>query len=145
MTLRLTPSISPSGYPWGLVVQALIYVALGINHFWHASTYVGFMPTHYSHPHALVLISGAAEILGGLGLMLKRTRRFAAWGLILMLCVYLDVHFFMAAHPDHFPSVPLIGLYLRIPFQLVLIAWAWAFTGNTNDSVSISSGSPKGN
>ena len=115
-------------YSPSLVIQAVVYVTLGINHFWHASTYVAFMPTHYLHPHALVLIAGAVEICGGLGLIFKQTRRFAAWGIVLMLLVYSDVHLFMASHPDRFPSVPTIGIYLRIPFQFVLIAWAWVYT-----------------
>ena len=113
---------------WGLVVQSLFYVLLGLNHFWHSSTYVGFMPPHYSNPRALVLISGVAEILGGLGLLLESTRRLAAWGLVLLVLIYFDVHFFMAMHPDRFPSIPAWILYARIPFQFVLIAWAWVYT-----------------
>jgi uncharacterized membrane protein len=114
--------------PWSPIIQALFYVALGLNHFWHPGTYVGFMPTHYSHPHKLVLISGAAEILGGLGLLIERTRRASAWGLILLLLIYFDVHIFMALHPGRFASIPVWGLYLRICFQFVLIAWAWLYT-----------------
>jgi uncharacterized membrane protein len=113
---------------WGLIVQALFYVMLGINHFWHWQTYVAIMPTHYFHPRLLVFISGAAEILGGLGLLLEKTRRIAAWGLIAMLLIYFDVHFFMVSHPSRFASIPVWLLYLRIPFQFALVAWAWAYT-----------------
>jgi len=116
---------------WGLVLQALFYVALGINHFWHWGAYARIMPTHYSHPHVLVLISGGAEILGGLGLLIERTRRSAAWGLIMLLLIYFDVHIFMIAHSDRFPLIPIWILVMRIPFQFALLAWAWIYTGRS--------------
>jgi uncharacterized membrane protein len=111
----------------GLVVQSLFYVAAGINHFWHSRTYVAIMPPHYSHPLLLVQVSGAAEILGGIGLLVPTTRRVAAWGIIAMLLVYLDVHLFMATHPERFAPLPVWALYARIPLQFVLVAWAYAF------------------
>jgi uncharacterized membrane protein len=112
----------------GLVVQSLFYIAAGINHFWHSSTYVAIMPPHYSDPLALVKVSGAAEILGGVGLLVPASRKFSALGIIAMLVVYFDVHIYMALHPDRFPAIPLWALYTRLPLQLVLIAWAWAYT-----------------
>jgi len=122
--MRIHPNGAKS---WGLVAQALLYIGLGINHFWHWKSYVGIMPTHYSHPHLLVLISGVVEILGGLGLLLERTRRLSAWGLIAMLLIYFDVHFFMAMNPGRFALIPVWLLYLRIPFQVLLIGWAWFY------------------
>lgn len=126
-----SPKHSPIYY-FGLIAQALFYIAQGINHFWHSGVEIRLMPTHYPHPYALVLISGVAEILGGVGLLLGRTRRIAARGLILLLLIYLDVHIFMLMHPDRFASIPVWVLYLRIPLQFVLIAWAWAYTRGTS-------------
>jgi uncharacterized membrane protein len=111
-------------YRIGLVTQAIFYVAAGVNHFWHTGMYVAIMPPHYSHPVTLVQISGVAEILGGVGLLLPQIRRFAAWGIIAMLVVYFDVHVFMAMHPERFATIPVWLLYGRIPLQFVLIAWA---------------------
>ncbi len=82
------------------------------------------MPDHYSHPLALVKLSGVAEILGGLGLLLPATRRFSAVGIALMLVVFFDVHVFMLRHPGRFSEVPEWLLWARIPLQFVLIAWA---------------------
>jgi uncharacterized membrane protein len=112
----------------GLVVQSIFYVAAGINHLWHPRTYVAIMPPHYSDPLLLVQISGVAEILGGIGLMVPMARRFSAWGIIAMLVVYFDVHIYMATHPDRFASIPIWALYARLPLQFVLIAWAYAYT-----------------
>ena len=115
-------------YYTGLIVQAVFYVGQGINHFWHSATMVGLMPTHYGYPYALVIFSGVAEILGGIGLLVERTRRMAAWGLIVMLVIYFDVHISMVIHAERFPAIPVWVLYARVPFQFVFIAWAWAYT-----------------
>jgi uncharacterized membrane protein len=111
----------------GLVAQSLLYVAAGINHFWHGGTYVAIMPPHYSDPLLLVQVSGAAEVLGGIGLLVPVARRFSAWGIVAMLVVYFDVHLYMVLHPERFASLPLWALYARIPLQFVLIAWAYVY------------------
>jgi uncharacterized membrane protein len=111
-------------YHVSLIAQASLYVLGGINHFGHTGFYVHIMPDHYAHPEALVLASGAAEILGGIGLLVPATRRFSAAGIVLMLIVYFDVHLFMLTHAGRFPEVPAWILWARIPLQFVLIAWA---------------------
>jgi len=115
----------------GLVTQSLFYIAGGINHLWHPRVYEAIMPAHYTHPHALVQISGVAEILGGVGLLVPATRRFSAAGIMAMLVVYFDVHFYMAANPDRFAPIPKWALDARIPLQLVLIAWAAVYARRT--------------
>lgn len=107
-----------------LIAQSFFYVASGINHFWHQNFYLHIMPDHYSHPLALVGLSGVAEVFGGLGLLLPATRRFSAVGIALMLVVFFDVHVFMLRHPARFPEAPVWVLWVRIPLQFVLIAWA---------------------
>ena len=111
----------------GLVVQSLFYVAAGVNHFVHSGVYTSIMPPHYQHPLGLVQISGAAEVLGGIGLLIPATRRLSAWGIIAMLLVYYDVHIYMAAHPERFAPLPAWALYVRLPLQLLLIYWAWMY------------------
>jgi uncharacterized membrane protein len=59
---------------------ALVMVAAGANHFLSPATYVAMMPAALPWHLALVYISGVAEIAGGLGLLVPRTRRAAAWG-----------------------------------------------------------------
>jgi uncharacterized membrane protein len=112
-----------------LVAQSLLYMAAGVNHFWHESFYRRIMPGHYSHPDGWVLFTGAAEILGGLGLLHPKTRRATAIGIVMMLISYFDVHIFMLRHAERFPEVPRWLLDARIPLQFVLVAWALQFAG----------------
>jgi uncharacterized membrane protein len=107
-----------------VIAQSIFYSASGINHFWHENFYLRIMPDHDAHPLTLVRLSGLAEILGGLGLLLPATRRFSAIGIALMLVVFFDVHISMLRHPARFPEVPEWVLWARLPLQFVLIAWA---------------------
>ncbi len=111
----------------GLAAQSVLYVAGGVNHFWHSRFYTNIMPPHYSHPLGLVQVSGAAEILGGVGLLLPATRRVSAWGIIAMLLVYYDVHIYMVRNPGRFAPVPEWALWVRLPLQLVLMYWAYVY------------------
>lgn len=102
-------------------------VGAGLNHFRSAGVYVGMMPSWLPAHEALVYISGVFEILGGLGLILPATRRFAAYGLIALLVAVFPANLNMAL--NHLPlgdtPVPDWALWARLPLQGVLIAWAW--------------------
>jgi len=111
----------------GLFAQSLLYLVSGINHFAHESFYLNIMPDHYASPDAWVRLTGAAEILCGIGVLVPFTRRFAAGAIMLMLVVFLDVHLFMLRHAERFPTVPLWVLWIRIPLQFVLIWWTWSY------------------
>lgn len=124
---------------FGLYAQSLLYVASGINHFWHKGIYLEIMPDHYAHPGACIEISGMAEILGGLGLLSPATRRFSAVGIAAMLLVFLDVHQSMLRHPERFPLIPRWVLWARIPLQFALIAWALAYADRSR---ALPDGSP---
>jgi len=118
----------------GLWIMGLLYVLAGLNHFWHPASYAGVMPPYIPWPLAMIAISGAAEILGGIGILVPdgfvfpRTRALAAWGLVALLIAVSPVHINMCLHPAQFPAVPLWAIWLRLPLQLPLIAWAWYYT-----------------
>jgi uncharacterized membrane protein len=93
-----------------------------LSHFARPQFFISIVPTYLPYPATLVAVSGAAEILGAIGLLIPRTRRFSAWGLIaLYICVF-PANVNMALQPGQYPAVL---LWLRLPFQGVLIAWAY--------------------
>jgi uncharacterized membrane protein len=102
----------------------------GLNHFLSPDVYVGMMPAVLPAPLALVYISGIAEMAGGLGLLPRRTRKLAAWGLIALLIAVFPANLNMALNglPLGERTVPQWALWARLPLQLVLIAWAYLFT-----------------
>lgn len=114
--------------------MALVYVAAGVAHFAAPAAYLAVMPPYIPLPLAMIYISGAAEILGGIGVLIPdglvfaRTRAAAAWGLVALLVAVSPVHINMCLHPEQFPGIPLWAIWLRLPLQLPLIVWAWLYT-----------------
>ncbi len=112
----------------GRVLMGIIYVVAGVGHFVITRTYESIMPDYLPAHHELVLISGAAEIAGGIGLLIPQTRRAAAWGLVVLLIAVMPANIWMAQHPERYPGIPLWAIWLRLPLQLPLIWWAWRYT-----------------
>lgn len=107
-------------------LAAVFFVAAGANHFRMPAIYLGMMPPWLPAPEAMNAISGVAEILGGLGLLVPRTRRLAGWGLIALLVAVFpaNVHVALQGRMPGTDFSPLM-LWLRLPFQPVMIAWVW--------------------
>ena len=104
-----------------------VYVLAGLNHFWHPEFYTKMLEGFLPYPVALVNISGVAEILCGIGLIIPSTRKMAAWATIALLVAIVPANINMALHPEQWGFNP-IGLYLRLPIQLVLIWLAYIYT-----------------
>lgn len=75
----------------------------------------------------IVFISGAFEILLALMLILKETRKTAAWGLIILLIVVFpaNIQMFINYLNEHNPHLWIS--IIRLPFQPLLIWWAYSF------------------
>jgi uncharacterized membrane protein len=110
----------------------VLFVVAGANHFINPAPYLGMMPAEIpvTWHSPLNIISGAAEILGGLGLILPATRRLAAWGLIALLVAVFPANVNMAINelPLGTKAVPTWMLWARLPLQAVAIAWVYLFT-----------------
>ena len=100
----------------------------GSFHFASQQPYLKMMPPYIPNPVQMVMISGTAEIFLGFSLLVSQTQKLAAWGLILLLIAVFPANIYMAQYPELFPIVPRWGLYIRLPLQLVMIAWAYYYT-----------------
>ena len=107
------------------VVLAALFAAAGILHFATPGFYLRIMPLYVPFPLAAVWISGAAEIAGGLGLLVPRLRRWAAIGLILLLAAVFPANLHMALNPERFANLSPLLLWLRLAMQPLLMAWVW--------------------
>lgn len=109
---------------------AVAMVAVGITHFTDPRFFVRIVPPFVPWPWAAVYVSGLAEVLGGLGLLVARTRVAAAWGLIALFIAVFPANVHMAVNhiqPGGEP-LPVWAMWARLPFQGLFIAWAWWFT-----------------
>ncbi|UOQ75431.1 DoxX family protein [Hymenobacter sp. 5516J-16] len=106
-------------------VLALLFFGAGVLHFLSPGPFMRIVPPYLPAPLLLVYLSGAAEIAGGLGLLLPATRRLAGWGLVLLLVAVFPANVYMLQTHGAGLAVPLWALWLRLPLQLVLIVWVW--------------------
>ena len=115
-----------AGFLIGVFVLAGIFVVSGFLHFFHSEPYIRIIPPFLPWPKMLVWVSGGSELLGGIGLLLVRFRRWAAYWLALLLVAVFPANIYMAVAHVPFPGV--LGeswaQWARPPLQIPLIAWA---------------------
>lgn len=117
----------------GQTIMGVAYMVAGLVHFLFTPAYSRIVPSYLPAHRTLVLISGAAEVAGGLGLLVPENRagqprRAAAWGIVLLLLAVFPANITLVAEHSRFPSVPLWAAWLRLPLQLPLLWWAWLYT-----------------
>ena len=114
-----------------LWLMGLFYVFAGVMHFVNTDFYLRIMPDYLPAHRELVYLSGVAEILLGILVLIPATTEAAAWGVIALLIAVFPANVHMALHnipmqPEAAPNP--VALWLRLPLQGVLIAWAWWYT-----------------
>ncbi len=109
------------------IALALFFIIAGTAHFIAPAPYLAIVPPFLPWPATLVGLSGIAEILGGLGIVFRFTRRAAGWWLIALLVAVFPANIYaistgmiMGGHP-----LPAWVLWARLPFQLLFIAWVY--------------------
>lgn len=117
-------NFAESIFRWGL---GFLFVFAGANHFFNPDFYLKIMPPFFPAPLFLVYLSGVFQIIFGVLLFVPRISRFAALGIIVVLFAVFPVNIYMAMNPQSFPEFSKTGLYLRLPLQFLLIAWAYRY------------------
>jgi len=116
-----------------LYLMGLGYVIAGVLHFVVPELYAQIIPPFLPAPLALVYLSGVAEIAVGVGVLIPRTRRYAAWATIALLIAIFPANVYMATSMVVVDGIggtnpsPVIR-WGRLPLQGVLILWAYWYT-----------------
>ena len=106
---------------------AIVFLVAGLAHFTSLQKqYIAIIPKVLPSPKAIVQMTGALEIIGGIGLIIPFLSRLAGVGLILFLIAVFPANVVAARlrYPFHNP------LWMRALAQIVLIgviAWAALF------------------
>ena len=107
----------------------LFFIAAGVNHFRDPRPYERIVPPSLqSEAGRVVMLSGVAEILGGVGVFVPRTRRLSGLWLIGLLLAVFPANLYMASQPERFDKIPRWALYGRLPLQPLAMLWAWRAT-----------------
>jgi uncharacterized membrane protein len=114
----------------GLLVAG--YLIAGINHFVSAPFYLKIIPPYMPLPHLLNVVAGCCEIVFALLLIPAKTRVWAAWGIVLLLIVFIPVHLQMVIDAPFKIGSLRVGIWLAwirlVILQPLLIWWAWWHT-----------------
>ena len=101
----------------------IVMIVAGINHFRHSAIYLPFIPEFL--PQQFVnQTTGIIEILLGMGVFIPQFRQRAAFGIFLLMIIFLPLHVW-----DVFRDKPAIGSHqialIRLPIQFLLIFIGW--------------------
>lgn len=108
------------------VVFALAFALGGVNHFLNPRLYLSIMPPYIPWHGFWVVLTGIAEIGLGLLLLVPQAQSVAAWGLAALLVLVFPANLHMALNAQAY-AVPAALLWLRLPLQIALVAWALAY------------------
>ena len=112
-------------------VLGALFIGAGVNHFVMPRPYRRIVPPWMGGPPtraAIVTVSGVAEVAGGLGVLVPRTRRLSGFGLIALLAAVFPANLHMALNPGEFHRIPRWALYARLPLQPLMAWWVWRAT-----------------
>jgi uncharacterized membrane protein len=108
---------------------AAFFIQAGVNHFVMPRPYERIVPPALKgKAKLLVQASGVAEIAGGVGVLMPRTRRLSGMGLVALLAAVFPSNLYMAREPASFARIPRWALYARLPLQPLMMVWAWRAT-----------------
>lgn len=109
------------------VIAAALFVGSGLTHLVRPAFYERIVPPGFGPPSLVVFVSGVAEIVGGIGLLITPLRRAAGWGLIALLIAVFPANLYMAIHAEKFSdlNLPAWALWARLPLQPIFIVGVW--------------------
>jgi uncharacterized membrane protein len=115
----------------GRLVLAALFLFAGTCHLLDPQLFLPIMPPWIPQPIAGIVISGVAELLGALGLLvpIREVQLAAGWGLLLLLVAVFPANIYMAvAHVQvhGFPAENWMS-WARLPLQpllMLLVSWA---------------------
>lgn len=126
--LRLTRRFSYSltdAAAWSL---ASMLVLTGTAHFSGGmrQDMIRMVPPLFPRPEWIVSVTGVLELIGALGLLIRRTRSLAGMLLAVLLAAMFPANVYAARQGLTLGGAPVTPLWLRLPQQIVFIAMALA-------------------
>ncbi len=106
---------------------AIFMIFAGTMHFVNPAFFLKIMPQYLPLHKELVLLSGVAEVLLAVLLLVPQTSQMAACGIVALLIAVFPANLYLYQHQDILPASPIIH-FLRLPLQGLFILWAYWHT-----------------
>jgi uncharacterized membrane protein len=119
---------------WSRRLLAAFFSFTGTLHFVIPRSYEAMVPPAIAdRKREVVVISGVAEVVGGLAALHPRGRHFGRWWLLALLLAVFPANVHMAVNPEQIKGldlskVPRWALWLRLPLQPLAMLWVWRAT-----------------
>ncbi|MCS5489539.1 DoxX family protein [Algoriphagus limi] len=117
----------------GLYIQAIFYLFAGINHFLNPDFYLPLIPDYFPQQDILNTLSGIIEISFSFGLIFNKSRKWAVYGIILMLLAFIPSHVYFiqigSCVPDSLCTPEWVAWARLVIIHPLLMLWAWNYRG----------------
>ncbi|HEY5054172.1 MAG TPA: hypothetical protein VII45_12260 [Solirubrobacterales bacterium] len=105
----------------------------GVMHFVIPRNFEAIVPPSVPDARGAVIVSGVAEIVGGIAVLHPRTRSFSRWWLLGLLVAVFPANIYMAVNPEQIKGldlnrIPRWALWARLPLQPLAMLWVWRAT-----------------
>lgn len=127
--LTLAARALPSFHDWPArmrLAMAAALILIGTDHWLTPERYLGMIPPWLPLHLELVLLTGAAEVAGAIGLLVPRLRAVAGAALALYFVAVFPANVHNALSGQPVPGLPDSGWYywVRLAFQPLAVWWA---------------------
>ena len=119
--------------PLFIYLMGIGYIWIGFQHFIDTSFFLKIMPPSFPFHKESVYVSGVLEILFGSGIIIKKTRFYASWGIILLLIAVYPANIYLAFNENAQQAIGVssfFAFWVRLPIQFVLIGLAYFSSKN---------------
>ena len=118
------------------ILLAALMIGGGIMHMLNHAMYIPFVPQFLPFKVFIVYVSGVVEILLGIMLLSKKFAIPGAWGIFLLMLIFLPIHVV-----DAFSDSPAIGSHrvavIRLVLQFVILLWVWVVKNSVTRRTSV--------
>ena len=108
--------------------MSIAYTYVGIRHFIDPDFFLAIMPNYFSLHLFFVYLTGLMEVVFGVLLVFRKTRKIGAYGLIVLLVIVFpaNIHLVQSELSQSILDVTKEQSVIRLPFQglfLLLAYW----------------------
>ena len=108
-------------------VISFMYVFIGVKHFIVPQYFINITPPQLEYKSFAVYFTGVLEVLGGLLILNKKTRKIGAYLIIFLLIIVFpaNIYLYLYETPQQLLGISKTQALIRMPFQAPLILLAY--------------------